>query len=151
MTKKKQILQELQVLTEPHLEELEDKNTQTEQEAPEEEQQVENPDCIQAVKEKKPRTQKQIDAFKACLEIKRKKAMERKEIRDENAVVKKVELEEKIVKKAVSIKKKQLKQQIALDAISDDETPIEELKVKKRVRISEPEYIPPPPPLFIFR
>lgn len=150
MTKKKEILQQLQVLTEPHLEELEDKNTQTEQEPPDEEQPEENPDCIQAVKEKKQRTQKQIDAFKACLEIKRKKAMERKEIRDENAVVKKVELEEKIVKKAVSIKKKQLKEQIALDAISDDDTPIEELKVKKRVRISEPSP-PPPPPLFIFR
>ena len=76
--------------------------------------------------------------------------MEHKEIRDENAVVKKVELEEKIVKKAVSIKKKQLKQQIALDAISDDDTPIEELKVKKRVRISEPEYIPPPPLRYLY-
>lgn len=148
MGEKKKILQELQVLTEPSLEVLEEGKTE---EQPEEDQQEENTDCIQAVKEKKPRTQKQIDAFKACLEIKRKKAMERKGIRDEDAVVKKVELEEKIVKKAVSIKKKQLKQQIALDAISDDDTPIEDLKVKKRVRIREPEYIPPPPPLFIFK
>ena len=50
-----------------------------------------------------------------------------------NAGLEKVKLEEKIVKKAVAIKKKQIKKQIALDDISDDDTPLEEIKkiVKK--------------------
>ena len=148
--KKKVILEDLKLL-EGNIEGLEEKQPDTPLEAPEEEQPEEHPDCIQAVKEKKPRTQKQIDAFNKCIEIRGKRREERKGIRDETAVVKKVELEEKIVKKAVSIKKKQLKEQIALDAISDDDTPIEELKVKKRVRIREPSPPPPPPPLFIFR
>lgn len=150
MTKKKEILlQELKILNEP-LENIEEEK-QDEPESVEEEKQdePENTDCIQAVKEKKPRTQKQIDAFNKCIEIRGQRRGERKEIRDENAEVKKVELEEKIVKKAVSIKKKQLKKQMALDDISDDDTPMEQLKVKKRVIIREPS--PPPPPLFIFR
>lgn len=147
--KKQVILQDLKVL-DGNIECLEEKQPEK---APDEEQPEEQPDCIQAVKEKKPRTQKQIDAFNRCIEMRSKKRGERKEKRDETAVVKKVELEEKIVKKAISIKKKELKQQLALDAISDDDTPIEELKVKKRVRIREPSPPPPPPPppLFIFR
>jgi hypothetical protein len=39
-------------------------------------------------------------------------------------------MEEKIVKKAISIKKKQILKQKVLDEISDDETPIEEVKKK---------------------
>ena len=38
-------------------------------------------------------------------------------------------IEEKIVKKALSIKKKEIKKQEILDEISDDETPIEQIKV----------------------
>ena len=79
-------------------------------------------------KAKKPRSQKQIDAFARALEIKREKATARKAERDLNAGLEKVKLEEKIVKKAVAIKKKQIKKQIALDDISDDETSLEEIK-----------------------
>lgn len=42
----------------------------------------------------------------------------------------KKQFEEKVVSKAISIKKKLLKQEILLDDISDDETPIEEIKQK---------------------
>jgi hypothetical protein len=38
-------------------------------------------------------------------------------------------IEQKIVKKALSIKKKEIKRQEILDEISDDETPIEKIKV----------------------
>ena len=38
-------------------------------------------------------------------------------------------IEQKIVKKALSIKKKEIKKQEILDEISDDETPIEQIKV----------------------
>ena len=79
-------------------------------------------------KAKKPRSQKQIDAFARALEIKKEKATARKAERDLNAGLEKVKLEEKIVKKAVAIKKKQIKKQIALDDISDDDTPLEEIK-----------------------
>jgi large subunit ribosomal protein L34e len=37
--------------------------------------------------------------------------------------------EQKIVKKALSIKKKEIKKQEILDEISDDETPIEKIKI----------------------
>lgn len=60
----------------------------------------------------------------------------------------KKQFEEKVVNKAISIKKKLLKQEILLDDISDDETPIEEIKqkvvAKKQVAPEPPE--PPAPP-----
>ncbi len=63
-------------------------------------------------------------------------------------------MEEKVLKKAISIKKKQIKQESALDVISDDDTPIEEIVplVKKRPapapasRPAPTYYAPPPPP-----
>ncbi len=41
-------------------------------------------------------------------------------------------LEEKIVKKAVSIKKRQIKKEHVLDDIEDDDTPIEQLPIRKQ-------------------
>jgi hypothetical protein len=60
----------------------------------------------------------------------------------------KKQLEEKIVKKAVSIKKKQIKKELALDEISDDETPIEEIKQKIITKKTQPQE--PPKPRYIF-
>lgn len=57
----------------------------------------------------------------------------------------KKQLEEKVVSKAISIKKKQLKQEIALDEISDDETPIEEIKQKVIAKKQVAPQAPPPP------
>lgn len=72
-------------------------------------------------KEKKPRTEKQIEAFKKASAI-----------RDANRAKKKEdgkkEMEEKILKKAISIKKKQIKKAYTIDDISDDETPIEQIR-----------------------
>lgn len=51
--------------------------------------------------------------------------------------------EEKIVKKAVAVKKKQIKRDAVLDEISDDETPIEQIKkIQKRVQ-KQPEPVQP--------
>jgi len=76
-------------------------------------------------KVKKPRSEKQIQAFK--------KAQAK---RDENRAKQKEDskkvLEEKILQKAVSIKKKQIKQMRVLDNVSDDDTPIEEIKQIQR-------------------
>lgn len=70
---------------------------------------------------KKPRSEKQIEAFKKA----RENRMSKIEI---NNTEKKRLLEEKILSKALSIKKKQIKKGYYLDSISDDETPIEEIK-----------------------
>lgn len=69
--------------------------------------------------------------------LKEKLMKKEKEDRDNE---RKKELESKIVKKAISIKKKQIKKEAILDEISDDDTPIEEIKeiVKTRVIVDKP-------------
>jgi hypothetical protein len=79
-------------------------------------------------KEKKPRSQKQIEQFeriKAIRDANRKARAEQKAIEEEQQ---KKEMEDKIVKKAISIKKKQILKQKVLDEISDEETPVEDVK-----------------------
>ena len=117
--------------TEPLVEEVEE-------EVEEEVAEVED-NSIQATK--KPRTQKQIDAFQKVIEKRnenRKMRAEQKQILKEEE---KVILENKIIKKAVSIKKKQIKKELVLDDISDDDEPIEEIKqkiVKSKKRVLPP-------------
>ena len=85
-------------------------------------------------KVKKPRTEKQIEAFKKAQENRAKNILLKKEVG-------KKEFEEKILQKAISIKKKQINKQYdltVLDQISDDETPLEEIKQKHRA-------VTPPP------
>ena len=85
------------------------------------------------------------------------KNAERKAQREAEEAERKKQLEEKVVNKAISIKKKQLKQEIALDEISDDDTPIEEIKQKviakkqvptskQTVKYQQPTPPPTPPP-----
>ena len=91
-------------------------------------------------KRPKQRTEKQLEQ----LRIAREKSLANKELRRkqkeeaEEAVKKELEskiqaekkaIEEKIVKKALSIKKKEIKKQEILDEISDDDTPIEKVKI----------------------
>lgn len=78
------------------------------------------------------RTERQkaaTEKMKAALAIKTAQKKEQKAREEEE---RRKELEEKIMKKAISIKKKQLKEQLALDEISDDDTPIEELLPPRR-------------------
>lgn len=124
---RKQILQELLDLEDSKIEEIEvDYAVETENKNA-------SNDCIIGVddsiqKPKKPRTQKQLEAFERA-----------KKIRDDNTVRRKMEqkmrddemkkiVEQKLVKKAISIKKKEIKKQAILDEISDDDTPIQKIK-----------------------
>lgn len=89
---------------------------------------------------KKPRTEKQIEAFKKAQENRAKNILLKKEQG-------KKEFEEKILQKAISIKKKQINKQYdlsVLDQISDDETPLEEIKQKHRA-VTPPPIRPLPP------
>jgi len=93
-----------------------------------------------AEKVKKPRTEKQIETFKKAQENRAKNILLKKEQG-------KKALEEKILQKALSIKKKQINKQYdlsVLDQISDDETPIEEIKQKHRA-VTPPPIRPLPP------
>ena len=159
---KAELLQQLQDLEDDNLETLEetDNSIQATKGVDEtKEETITAPIDTPITKAKKPRSQKQIDAFAKALEIKKEKAIARKTERDLNAGLEKVKLEEKIVKKAVAIKKKQIKKQIALDDISDDDTSLEEIKkiVKKFPAKKEQEEeveLPPPrrrePPKYLF-
>lgn len=101
------------------------------------------------------RTERQkaaTEKMKAALAIKTQQRKEQKAREEEE---RRKELEEKVLKKAISIKKKQIKEQLALDEISDDDTPIEELLAPKRktpvarktiAPASAPASAPPPTP-----
>lgn len=97
---------------------------------------------------KKPRTDKQKAAFQKVLETRDANRRARADARAATQEADKALLEEKIVKKAVSIKKKQIKRQIALEDISDDDEPIEDIKKKiaarPRVRAAPAPAVPEP-------
>ena len=63
----------------------------------------------------------------------------------------KKQIEEKIVKKAVAIKKKEIKKRAVLDEISDDDTPIEEVKkIAKKIPQKTTQPVEPEKPKTIF-
>ncbi len=121
-------------------------------------EQVEDDDAIpiQAAKPvkvdgriKKPQTEAQKAAtakMKAALAAKWEKTRAEKVAAQQEH--KKI-VEEKVVKKAISIKKKQIKQQLALDEISSDDEPMEEIIPKMRKAVARQ---PPAPqgPRIIF-
>ena len=142
MPKKKQSLEELAVLTnEKPLVPVED-DTDDEIVAPKIE-----PVIAVIKKERKPKTQAQIDAFKRTrqkgIDINEKRRIEK----EATAKMEQEILESKIVKKALKIKRREIKQQAVLETSDEDEEPIQAVKkvATKRVRIQEPEkqYEPP--------
>lgn len=107
-------------------------------------------DVIQAPKEepvakvKKPRTEKQIQAF-----IKMKADAKvvndvRKLVKEDEAKSRKEAKEEKIVKTAITIRRKQIKREAIIDVSDEDDTP---MPPRKRVLQAKP---PPKVPEFIF-
>lgn len=95
--------------------------------------------CELPKKPKKVPTEAQLEGMRKGRETLAQRNAEKKAQREAEEAERKRQLEEKVVNKAISIKKKQLKQEIALDEISDDETPIEEIKQKiKRVTPQTP-------------
>jgi hypothetical protein len=100
-------------------------------------------------KTRKPKTEKQLEVFARAREKMLLNLKERKEKQALEEMQLKKELEEKIVQKAISIKKKQIKKKAVLDIVSDDDTPIEE--VKKLAMKVKPKVIElPPPPQSLF-
>jgi hypothetical protein len=101
------------------------------------------PDVIEKVK--KPRTQKQIEAFEKVRALRDAKRGERKEIKVKEAEVRTKVVEEKIVKKALAIKKKQILRDAELDAISeDDDIPVEVVKkIMTKYKRKPPITLPP--------
>jgi len=89
-------------------------------------------------KQKKPRSEKQLEVFNKAREKMLLNLKERKEKQEQDAIIKKKEIEEKIVKKAVAIKKREIKQKAILEEISDDDTPIEEIKkIASKVQVKK--------------
>ena len=115
---------------------------------------------IQRVKEPAPKpkrklTEKQLQALHEGQRKRLEMARMKKEIERQKQEEEKKRQEELIIKKALALKKKQIKKEAILHEISDDDTPIEEIKkiVKKpatKKTESLPAIQPQPKPKFIF-
>lgn len=92
---------------------------------------------------KKPKTEKQMEAFKKIVEKRKENLRLRKEEKLIEEEEKKKILEMKLIHKAISVKKKQLKKERILDEISDDDNePVQKQKIKakpKQIIYQEPE------------
>ena len=103
------------------------------------------------VKTRKPKTEKQLAVFNKAREKMLENLKVRKEKQAEDAVIRKREIEEAVVKKAIAIKKKQIKEKAILEQISDDETPIEEVKkIAKKIAVKKAPPVEPEKELTIF-
>lgn len=100
------------------------------------------PEVIEKVK--KPRTQKQIDAFEKVRALRDVKRGERKDVRLKEADERTKIVEEKIVKKALAIKKKQILRDVELDAVSSDGESIPLEVVKKIMKYKKRKNSPVP-------
>lgn len=115
--------------------------------------------CIECLNLRPGKSEKQLESFKRAREKRMENIARRKQEIEELERQAKEELDKKIVSKAISIKKKLIKQNAELDAVSDDDTPLEEVmkiakkkpamvqkpKPAKRVTISEPKQTQPEP------
>ena len=103
------------------------------------------------IKPNKVRTEKQIEATKKMRERLKEATELKKKMKEDEELNKKKELEKKIVEKAISIKKKEIKKQKILDEISDDDSPIEEVKkIIKKTPIQQKTQIVENKPKYIF-
>jgi hypothetical protein len=110
------------------------------------EESLEEPEEV--VKVKKPRTQKQIDAFAKTNLIRQQNANLRKTAKESLDEQKKSVLDKKIVAKAIALKKKQIKEEkmLLIDEEKEEEIiPVKKVplkrqaSVKKVVKVKEPE------------
>lgn len=138
---------ELELLTAPTDEPLQ---------ASKEEDEIPTALCEPPKKPKKIATEKQLEAMRLGREKREEQIRLRKQAEAEEKEIQKKLLEQKIVQKAISIKKKEIKKSTLLDEISDDDTPIEEIKttmkakpIQKQVVATQqpaPKVQPPPAP-----
>ena len=99
-------------------------------------------------KVKKPRTQKQIDAFNNVLEIRNQKRNDRKEIKETLKIEKSKQLDEKTVQRALLIKKKEIRDELLKKLNEKDglniENEIKQLKMKlEKTKVKEPDVVKP--------
>lgn len=91
------------------------------------------------VKPKRERSEKQIETTKKMIEKRNANILVAKEKKAQEDMIRKKEIEEKIVKKAVAIKKREIRQKAILDEIEDDNTPIEEIKkIATKIAVKKP-------------
>jgi len=90
--------------------------------------------CDPPKKPKKIATEKQLEAMRLGREKRDEQIKLRRQAEEEEKATQKKLLEDKIVKKAISIKKKEIKKSTLLDEISDDDTPIEEIKTVMKAK-----------------
>ena len=125
MPRVKKVDAELELLTTPTDEPLQ---------ASKEEDEIPTTLCEPPKKPKKVATEKQLEAMRLG-RIKRDEQIKlRREAEQQEKDNQKKLLEDKIVKKAISIKKKEIKKSNLLDEISDDDTPIEEIKTTMKAK-----------------
>lgn len=126
LTRKEQLLLQLQELENENLEDIANPDDVNDSPEPVKTETITAPKKRQG--NTKPRTEKQMEAFQRAImvreENRKARDQERKRIEEEQKKI----LHEKMVKKAISLKKKEIKKQAILDEISDDDTPIEKVK-----------------------
>jgi len=125
MPRSKKVDAELELLTAPADEPLQ---------ASKEEDEIPATLCEPPKKPKKVATEKQLEAMRLGREKRDEQIKLRKEAVEQEKANQKKLLEDKIVKKAISIKKKEIKKSNLLDEISDDDTPIEEIKTTMKAK-----------------
>ena len=108
---------------------------------------IEEPIKEKPVKEKRERTQKQIDAFSRALEIRKEQVKIRKTMRDVAEIQAKKIIEDKILKKAIQLKKKQIKKLEMLKPTESDSEEEDDDVEKKEPKTNETR--PPKPALTI--
>lgn len=133
---------ELAILTSSPIEET----NEPLQASKEEEEEIPTALCDPPSKPKKKASEKQLEAM-AQGRLKRAELIQmRKKQAEIDRENEKKALEEKIVQKAISIKKKEIKKSLVLDEISDDETPIEEIKMAVKAKKAVVQQTPTKPP-----
>ena len=147
MPRVKKVDAELELLTTPTEEPLQ---------ASKEEDEIPTTLCELPKKPKKIASEKQLEAMRLGREKRDEQIKLRRQAEEQEKATQKKLLEDKIVKKANSIKKKEIKKSNLLDEISDDDTPIEEIKttmkakpIQKQVVATQqpaPKVQPPPAP-----
>lgn len=96
-----------------------------------------------AVKVKPERTEKQKETFEKARLTRLTNIELKKQLKEEEEKANRKKKEELIIKKAVAIKKKEIKQRAILEEISDDDTPVEKIKVlTKKIAVKEQEQKP---------
>lgn len=98
-------------------------------EKPEKPEKPKKPKYIQ-----KPRTEKQLESLAKGREALLARLDKGRQLKEENNLIRKQELEKKLIEKAIKIKKKQLKRVEVFDELSDEDTMPQEIQKPKQVK-----------------